>query len=284
MGSFRVKSPGLLSCFQDGGRKGLSFYAIPSSGAMDAMSLTAANSIMGKRHDAVCIEMHYKAMSIQFNDQIRFCITGADMGFCLNGESISLNTVYTACENDVLHGAFAKQNARAYFQIDGAFELAEIYGSQSAFPFQGIESSVGSMIQKGALIEWKKSVDVLDSVKPFIPDEYKQHIKIYKGPEFDCLSARAIQQIKSEYFSIGSDSNRMGARIRENVDHSKFKHLTSSVPVLPGFIQMTPEGQLIVVLQDGQTTGGYPRVAFIKQDDLNHFNQLGMNRAFQWSF
>ena len=39
--------------------------------------------------------------------------------------------------------------------------------------------------------------------------------------------------------------------------------------VLPGTVQLTPSGKLIVLLRDCQTTGGYQRVLQLKESAMN---------------
>lgn len=45
-----------------------------------------------------------------------------------------------------------------------------------------------------------------------------------------------------------------------------------------------PSGQCIVVLQDGQATGGYPRIAYLPSPTLRRFNQLRVHEPFAVRF
>jgi len=44
--------------------------------------------------------------------------------------------------------------------------------------------------------------------------------------------------------------------------------------VLPGTVQITPSGQLIILANDGQVTGGYPRVLQISDQSMCQLSQL----------
>ena len=44
-------------------------------------------------------------------------------------------------------------------------------------------------------------------------------------------------------------------------------------PVLPGTVQLTPSGKLIVLMRDCQTTGGYPRVLQLSEVGINSIAQ-----------
>ena len=74
----------------------------------------------------------------------------------------------------------------------------------------------------------------------------------------------------------------MGARVEGEPLTSSSYQLSYSAPVLPGFIQLPPSGLPIVVLQDGQTTGGYPRIAYIRPQELSAFNQIPLGGSFKF--
>jgi antagonist of KipI len=42
-----------------------------------------------------------------------------------------------------------------------------------------------------------------------------------------------------------------------------------SAPVLPGTIQLLPNGNPVILMADGQTTGGYPRIGQVIRIDLD---------------
>ena len=103
----------------------------------------------------------------------------------------------------------------------------------------------------------------------------KQHfnntnIDAFKGPEFDLLSASQINALDSTIFHIGIN-NRMAYQLQETVANSLPAILTSAV--LPGTVQLTPSGKLIILMRDAQTTGGYPRVLQLTEASINRLAQ-----------
>lgn len=74
----------------------------------------------------------------------------------------------------------------------------------------------------------------------------------------------------------------MGARLGGIKLKLSETHLKHSVPVLPGIIQLPPIGHPVVLLQDGQTTGGYPRIGYIPAEHLSTFNQLMIEQPFKF--
>jgi allophanate hydrolase subunit 2 len=66
----------------------------------------------------------------------------------------------------------------------------------------------------------------------------------------------------------------MGLRLGGNPLNISNDGLLDSVPVLPGFLQLPPSGDPILLLNDGQTTGGYPRIGYIGKEDLSPVSQV----------
>ena len=285
MGSLTFTKTPLLASLQDEGRKYMAYYAIPPSGALDHHSLRLANSLVGNPLDYPCIEFNYNSGEIIFQSDAVIALTGADMDFRINGLIIKNNKAISVKKEDVLSGRWCKERSRSYLAVRGKIKTQQHYGSASAYALVGLGHNGGQSLKSGNTLYWHphQSKTTAQYSMPAAKLSYSE-IKIYPGPEYEQLDKSSIQQLQQGSFSVSPDSNRMGARIQEKLELKKYTHLKKSVPVLPGFIQLTPSGQLIVVLQDGQTTGGYPRIAFIKPEDLYQFNQLAPNQEFNFKF
>jgi len=85
-----------------------------------------------------------------------------------------------------------------------------------------------------------------------------RELEVFRGPEFDQLTDRQLGKLFSNKFSIAKENNRMAYQLNEVIEGSTGSMLTSAT--LPGTVQLTPSGKLIVLMKDGQTTGGYPRI------------------------
>jgi len=129
------------------------------------------------------------------------------------------------------------------------------------------------LLKKGDFLEWEKQ-EILSSSQVIIP--------IKKGPEFDYLNEEAKRQLNANIYQVGADSNRMGIRLSGPKLESLSYQLGDSSPVLPGFIQLPPSGLPIIVLQDGQTSGGYPRIAYVQDKYLSKLNQIPLGGKFRF--
>jgi len=283
MPSLLIQHPGAMTSIQDVGRKGMLYYAIPRSGALDSNAAKQALNILHLPTTTALIECTSSAPSIKFQDSTQIVLTGADFSWTINGSAIQLNTIYTIQEGDVLKGGYAKNGLRGYLVINGTIEAQQVYGSASTYVNAKIGGYQGRFLQKGDRIHWTAlPVETQHSIP--IPLEIPTEIPIYPGPEYSYLSKAARSYLVEQAYAISPDSNRMGIRLKGKPLPDWDRTLTNSRPILPGFIQLPPSGMPIILLQDAQITGGYPRIAFVPEEYLSALNQIphGKSFTFYW--
>ncbi len=273
MGSLEIVKAGMMTSIQDLGRKGLAYFAIPTSGVMDQNAAKIALLLLNKKEDSPLIECTSSAPEIKFNNDTRIVITGADFNWKLNNEKINRNAIIAIKKDDILKGQFAKDGLRGYIAIDGELEIEKIYDSFSTYTNAKIGGFEGRLLRKGDVLKWK------DANFPF---SEKKIVPIKEGPEFNFLTKKSVELLTLNIYKIGIDSNRMGVRLEGTKLESPSYQLENSLPVLPGFIQLPPSGKPIIVLQDGQTTGGYPRIAYVQEQYLPELNQIPLGGEFQF--
>jgi antagonist of KipI len=85
--------------------------------------------------------------------------------------------------------------------------------------------------------------------------------KIYflPGPEWDWLDEESKKTITEKTFAISVNSDRMGYRLQGEALKKKNNEELISSAVCFGTMQLLPDGQLIILMADHQTSGGYPR-------------------------
>ena len=265
MPSLEIIKPGLLTTIQDMGRKGLAYYAIPPSGAMDRNAARIALLLLNLPEEAPLMECTSVAPTIKFHDAAQIAISGADFQWALNGTRVVLHTVVEIQRGDILSGKMATNGLRGYIAINGTLQIDKVYHSYATYLNAGMGGYQGRMLKKGDLIEWENEKD---------HNIGTNSIPILAGPEFSLLSETARHQLRDITYTIGSDSNRMGLRLRGERLESASYQLEHSLPVLPGFIQLPPSGLPIILLQDGQVSGGYPRIAYLRERHLAILNQI----------
>jgi allophanate hydrolase subunit 2 len=89
----------------------------------------------------------------------------------------------------------------------------------------------------------------------------------------DFSSAQRSQFYTTSYF-LRSDSNRMGLRFDgESLNMNNMDEMVSS-GLSQGSVQFPPSGLPVISSVDGQTIGGYPRIANVISADLFALGQL----------
>ena len=266
-----------MSSIQDLGREGWLYYAIPQSGAMDRNSFHRANQLLGNPENNACIEFNMTAGRLEFLMDCSIVLTGAEMGFELDNSTIALNQVIKVKAHQVLKSKMASTGFRSYLSVNGSIAGDQHYGSLSTYRPGSLGAHQGQFLRAGDILKLEGIFDQSQTPIHTPSDAFDSNIfKIQPGPEFHLLSGHSQNLLQEVTFQISPDSNRMGARLLGPYLECTQDKLPYSVPVLPGFIQLPPSGQPIVILQDGQTTGGYNRIGYIAPEDLSRFNQVGI--------
>lgn len=260
---------------QDKGRDGFAAYAVPQGGAIDRNSASLAHSILGQSTGLPIIEVTMLAPKIEFCSEASICLTGADFSWKLNGSLLSLTSVTRVVSGDVLSGGVSKDGLRGYLAIGGKIHAQNHIGSASTYPLAGLGGVSGQYLKKGDKIEWTE-VTTFASTQRLRRTKIKKTFALHPGPEYHFLSDESKKLLASSSYKITQDSDRMGLRLKGVRLGCSPDKVTHSVPVVPGIMQLPPSGQPIILLRDGQTTGGYPRVGYISRYDHDSLGQLSL--------
>ncbi|SDT01818.1 5-oxoprolinase subunit C family protein [Winogradskyella sediminis] len=267
----KVLKAGFYSTIQDQGRFGYLSYGVPLSGAMDAYSSQFANALVGNAKNAGIIEMTMTGAELLFLKDTTIAITGADMSPKLNGKSITLFKSIIVNANDTLTFGKLTNGFRTYLAVKGDVLSEMMLGSRSML--KGITDNF--RIQKGDYLEMSNASNVIipKNAKLKFDNLYldEDTLEVMKGPEFDKLTTYQQNMLVSSTFQVSKYNNRMAYQLEPLVHNDLESILTS--PVLPGTVQLTPSGQLIVLMRDCQTTGGYPRVLQLTEKSINILSQ-----------
>lgn len=260
---------------QDMGRSGLAYFAIPSGGVMDRRAAALANAILGQEESLPLLEVSMMAPTIEFLSSAVICMTGADFGWMLNGKVIKLTQALVVAPGDVLSGDRAMHGFRGYIGIQGQLVGQRHWGSISTYPLAKLGGLDGQYLSTGSTINWDPIVPKR-ARKSLGQTEIKQTFVLHPGPEMDRMDKGSRSRLFERGFRISAASNRMGIRLEGEVLHCQPTQLSKSVAVVPGMIQLPPSGQAIIILRDGQTTGGYPRIGYIPQAEHDALGQVSI--------
>lgn len=281
-----ILQPGMLTCIQDEGRSGYRNLAVPKGGVLDLRSMSLANMIVGNYQGRALLEMHQIPAKIKFHADLFVTLTGADMQWKINGLPTVRSAKLQIEKGSVLSGSPTIDGMRAYMAIQGAMELKYDMDSAATFPACGWGGIDGNYLKRGDFISMKHVEP--DFIAQFVmepPEPYAKisQIQFAKGPEWDYLLAESKERLQIGTYAIHPQHDRMGVPLIGPSLHAKTQELVHSAPVYPGTIQLLPSGKLMVLLNDCQTTGGYPRIGIIEQEELNKLVQIMIDQKFQLS-
>jgi antagonist of KipI len=99
-------------------------------------------------------------------------------------------------------------------------------------------------------------------------------LRYLRGADSGRFVESTLQLFKNEGFFVSPDSDRMGIRMDgPRLERSEDVDLLSEA-VAPGTVQVPPNGHPILLLNDCQTIGGYPKIGHVITVDLPVAAQL----------
>lgn len=290
--SLVVLKQGLLDTLQDTGRTGYRALGINAGGAMDPVSLQLANALVGNDPFEAALELHFPAGTFLFAKPALIALTGADFSPLINGEPVPLHHPILVEKNDLLQFQRPVTGMRAYLAVRGGWAIAPWLGSRSThlkagcggwhgrtleekdeLPFRDPDATANWSARKSTfrVLPWEARVSLAGTAIPLLP-----------GPEWSWLSADARELLLSENFTVTLQADRMACRLQHPPLSMENPREMISAAVAPGTLQLLPDGHLLALLADCQTTGGYPRIAQVISAGLHRLGQAKPGDVLRW--
>ena len=266
---FELLSPGGGASLQDGGRAGWRSCGVPPGGAMDGTSARLANRLVGNPEEWPVIEFFQSGARVRACGAARLALTGTDRREGSPGwRSFAVDPGAEVEVGAVVRGVWT------YLAVAGGFCAPRWFGSAGASPGAGLGRFLraGDRLTAGAACAHPGVAGRFVRSGDRWMARAEERVPVWPGPEWG-LSARNGQALLGEPWSISNQINRAGVRL-EGGRLSLPAVSLPSAPVRMGTIQVPPSGQPIVVLRDGPTVGGYPRLALIDPMALDRFVQV----------
>lgn len=277
----KVSKAGLYTSIQDFGRRGYQLYGVPLSGVMDKQAAAFANVLLGNSEDMPVIEMTMTGATLEFDTETYICISGADMSPKLNTLPLDLYKIYNVKKGDILSFGTLKLGFRSYVATLGGLQSQVVMSSASMC--KGITKD--AVLKKGDILSINTSnlISINQNASIRADKSYlnAKSINVYKGPDFDMLSEKQRSKLFLKDFTISNNNNRMAYQLQESFQNNLEPIITSNV--LPGTVQLTPSGNLIVLMRDCQTTGGYPRILQLEEKSINILAQKFTGQTFRFN-
>jgi len=261
--TIRISNGGLLSTFQDKGRFGYSNMGIPCGGAMDIESLYIANALVSRPLTSPVLEMTGYGVSFEAGEDMVISLTGARVQAYKNDLLIPSYESIPLRQGDKVRIQAIEEGLRAYVGFSCPLKLDQAFDSQSTYKLSGFGGYKGRPLKAG---------DLITSDPADLPALYKYPTPKSGGPIRLILSYEHQDFDLGDFFEstyrVSQDISRMGMKLQGPPLQAQGGHGIISSPVCQGTIQVPGSGQPIILLKDGQTTGGYKRLGCVIYEDL----------------
>ncbi len=269
--SVEVMAPGAFTTVQDAGRPGHAHLGVPRSGWLDPQAALLANRLVGNAADAAVLENVLGDLQLQCHATTGIAVTGAPAALTVDGR-----TVDSAGRVSVPAGAWVRLGRptvglRCYVALSGGIEVDAELGSRSTDTLSGLGPSPlepGDVLRLGT-----------PSPSPAAGEQSPERLggptwlRCLPGPRADVCPPGLAQRLAEARYEAGPDSDRVGLRLGGPALERRAGELASEGMVL-GAVQLPPDGQPVVFLNDHPTTGGYPVVAVVVPHDVRRCAQV----------
>ena len=272
-------SPG--TSVQDAGRFGAQRYGLVPSGAVDRLSLAAANALVGNALFAATIELGPLNTVLMARDgAVRVALTGATRPADVGGTPVALNTSVTIADGESLTLGVARSGTFGYLAIEGGVRGEPMFGSLAVNARAGLGSPYPRPLQAGDELQ-VPTASSANEKRIDLPAPVDGPIRVVLGPQDDEFGDDKALFLASEW-KISAMSDRMGYRLEGPAIKHLHGHNIVSDGTVNGSIQVPGAGTPIVLMPDRGTSGGYPKIATVISADLGRFGQTQPGRGFRF--
>ncbi len=258
-----VSRAGMLTTLQDLGRPGWRGAGVPPGGAMDRFAARVANLLVGNAEWAAVLEFTLVGPELEFRSDATIALGGADFGGVPRWQPVRL-----AAGARVKFGP-ARTGCRGYLAMAGGFDVPVVLGGRGTYLRAAMGGRDGRALREGDVLrraeagrevigKWRIDERILPAYSA------APTVRVVRGAQAEEFA----DVIGRSDFSVTPKSDRMGVRLAGPAVVRRGGGELMSATVVPGTVQVPPDGQPIILMADAQTIGGYPQIAHVVSADL----------------
>ncbi len=288
-----VHRSGFLTSVQDLGRTGFRQFGLSTSGALDCFALRVANLLVGNDEGAAGLEVTLGGLRLRFQDERIVAWCGGEFDVQIGSQPLPAGHIAHLRSGDELRFGRPQIGCRCWLAISGGVDAPVVLDSRSTdlrANFGGIEGRALRDGDQVPLGEFRRSqTAATEGISSWTaphdwasPAQRNPVLRFVRGVDWErfnvstpkAFASEALQLLTSETFTVSPDSDRMGVRFAGPELKREDKTDLVSEAVAPGTIQVPPGRKPILLLQDCQTIGGYPKISHVITFDLGIAAQL----------
>lgn len=262
-----VLAPGPLATVQDLGRTGWAAIGVPRSGAADAAAHALANRLVGNDASAATVEVTAGGLRLRAGRTHLVAVAGAPAPLTIDGRPVALHAPVPLRPGAELALGVPPVGLRSYLAVRGGVAARPVLGSRSTDTLSGLGPAplrAGNELAVGDLAADEPVVDLA----PVGPPSSRPVLRVLPGPRRDRLAEDAWALLTSAEWAVTPSSDRVGLRLAGPVLRRSGEGELPSEGLVPGAVQVPPDGAPVLFLADHPVTGGYPVLAVVRTADL----------------
>ena len=265
---FKVLKPGMLTLIQDLGRFGCHNIGLTTGGPLDPNAFNWANKLCSNSSNTSCLEVTVGGLELEVQLDTTFCVTGAKLPLTVNGKSKPQWQSLSVFKGDIIKLGFACEGMRAYLAVSGGFNIKPTFDSVSTVVREGIGGVDGDKVLQGQILPFSASNTAQHNRLVNTPS-YKKDVtlRVLLGYQHNAFTELQKRVFFSSKYTVSESCDRMGYRLKGAKTKPSINGILSEGICL-GAIQVPADGQPIVLMNDRQTIGGYPKIGSVLSLDL----------------
>lgn len=269
--ALEVRDVGAQVTVQDLGRPGRAHLGVPRSGALDEPAHRLANRLVGNEESAATLECLGGRLTFRTRSAVTLAVTGAQVPVRAAGRDRAWGNSVPVGAGTVVELGAATQGLRAYVAVSGGIMVETVLGSRSTDLLSGVGPDA---VAAGDVLPVGPPGGVPVPVQVVRPPPPSRVLRVRLGPRDDWFERASVEALNGSAYVVGSASNRIGLRLEGTPVRRLGEGELASEGMVLGAVQVPPNGQPVVFLNDHPTTGGYPVVAVVVSEDLAACAQL----------
>jgi biotin-dependent carboxylase-like uncharacterized protein len=271
MSTFTVVSPGPFTTIQDAGRVGYHDIGLTEGGPMDFRSFAIANRLVGNQEMLSALEITFGGLTLKVNQPSTIAITGAFVPLFLNGKPKSIWQTHQVSAGDEIKLGFAGLGVRSYLAVSGGFDSPQWFNSSATV----IRENLGSPLRRGDELKAGPARKVSNKLHFLDQPHLRKTISLrfVAGYQWSQLAAEEQHRFLECTYKISARNDRMGYQLEGDKIDSGIEKIYSE-GISKGTIQLPGNGQPIILMNDRQTIGGYPKLGAVISPDLDKLAQM----------
>lgn len=275
-----VLDPGVLTLVQDLGRPGWAHIGVGRSGAADAGSLRLGNRLVANDEGAAGLEVLLGGLRVRATTALTVAVTGAPGPVWVAGTPVAHNAVLELVAGAELRVGTSPHGLRSYVAVRGGIDVPPVLGSRSTDQLAGIGPAplrAGDVLPVGAPPQEWPFVELA----PERPWPTHVVLPVTAGPQVDWFDDGLAVLCGDEY-TVTPATNRVALRLAGRAVQRRDSAELPSAGLVPGAVQIPPDGQPVVFGVDHPVTGGYPVLAVVRHRAIDLLAQVRPGEAVRF--